>query len=42
MEVVAKSYVDLWKLNNKLERAVIYKSHKQRDGIKFVDISPHL
>ena len=42
LEVVAEPYVDLRKLGNKLEGAAIYESYKQRGGVKFVEISPHL
>ena len=42
LEVVTEPYVDLRKLSNKIEGAANYESHKQRGGIKFVDISPHL
>ena len=42
LEVMAEPYVDLRKLGNKLEGAANYESHKQRGGVKFVDISPHL
>ena len=41
-EVVTKPYVDLRKLGNKLEGAANYESHKQRGGVKFVDITQHL
>ena len=42
LDVIAKPYVDLHKLGNKLEGAATYESHKQQGGIKFIDISPHL
>ena len=42
MEVVAEPYMDLRKLGNKLEGAATYESHKQRGGVRFVDIIPHL
>ena len=42
LEVVTEPYVDLRKLGNKLEGAANYESHKQRGGVKFVEISPHL
>ena len=42
LDMVAEPYVDLQKLGNKLEGAINHESHKQRGGIKFVDISPHL
>ena len=42
LDVIAKPYVDLCKLGNKLEGAPTYESHKQRGGVKFIDISPHL
>lgn len=42
LEVVAEPYVDLQKLRNKLVGAETYKSHKQRGGVNFVDITPHL
>ena len=42
LEVVDEPYVDLRKLGNKLEGATNYESHKQRGGVKFGEISPHL
>ena len=42
LDVVAEPYVDLRKLGNKLEGAATYESHKQRGGVKFVDIAQHL
>ena len=42
LDVIAEPYVDLHKLGNKLEGAATYESHKQRGGIKFIDILPHL
>ena len=42
LEVVAKLYVDLRKLGNKLKGVANYKSHKQRGGVKFTDITSHL
>ena len=34
--------MDLRKLSNKLEGAANYESYKQRGGVKFVEILPHL
>ena len=42
VEVVAEPYADLRKLGNKLEGAANYESHKQRGGVKFVDITSYL
>ena len=42
LEVVMEPYVNLRKLGNKLEGAANYESHKQRGGVKFVEITPHL
>ena len=42
LDVVVEPYVDLKNLGNKLEGAVNYESHKQRGGVNFVEISPHL
>lgn len=42
LDIVAEPYVDMRKLGNKLEGAANYESHKQRGGVKFIDISPHL
>ena len=42
LDVIVEPYVDLRKLGNKLEGAANYESHKQRGGVKFIDISPHL
>ena len=39
---MAEPYVDLRKLGNKLEGVANYESHKQRGGVKFIEISPHL
>ena len=41
LDVVAEPYVDLSKLENKPEGVANYES-KQRGGVKFVEISPHL
>ena len=41
-DVVVEPYVDLRKLGNKLEGAATYESHKQRGGMRFVDIIQHL
>ena len=40
--MVTEPYVDLRKLGNKLEGAPNYESHKQRGGVKFINILPHL
>ena len=40
--MVAEPYVDLKKLGNKLKGAATYESHKQRGGVRFVDITQHL
>ena len=42
LDVVAEPYVDLRKLGNKLEGAATYERHKQRGGVRFVDITQHL
>ena len=42
LDVVVELYVDLRKLGDKLEGATNYESHKQRGGVRFIDISPHL
>ena len=42
LDIIAEPYVELRKLGNKLEGATNYESHKQRGGVKFIDISPHL
>ena len=42
LDIIAEPYVDLRKLGNKLEGAATYESHKQRGGVKFIDILPHL
>ena len=42
LDVVAEPYVDLRKLGNKLEGVAMYKSHKQRGRVRFVDIAQHL
>ena len=42
LDIILEPYVSLQKLGNKLEGATTYESHKQRGGVKFIDISPHL
>lgn len=42
LEAIVEPYVNLRKLGNKLEGAASYESHKQRGGVKFMDITQHL
>ena len=42
LDVVTEPYEDLLKLGNKLEGAATYESHKQRGGVRFIDITKHL
>ena len=42
LDVVTEPYVDLRKLGNKLEGAATYESHKQRGGVRFIEITKHL
>ena len=39
---ITTNTVDLRKLGDKLEGTASYESHKQRGGVRFIDISPHL